>query len=88
MRTGVEPTSVLITLGLLIAAPFLLNYNVRHTVLIPSAILLSGAATHILVLVREISSDPTSHNLWPFELIGAPAAAIPVFLGAILARLA
>lgn len=36
----------------------------------------------VLRLIADISSDPTSHNLWPFEIlmIGALSVAIMVVL--------
>ncbi len=50
-----------------------------------------GVAAPLAVFARvlvETSSDPTSHNLWPFELIIAAAVSFPVaFAGALLGGL-
>lgn len=51
-----------------------------------------GAAVPAAVLLRvvvEVVQDPTSHNLWPFEvviamLVGAAAAVIGALLGSLL----
>jgi hypothetical protein len=55
--------------------------------LIPSAIVIGQTITHTIVLIRDVTIDPTTHNLLPFEYIfmwiavGVPAAA-----GSLLAR--
>ncbi len=57
--------------------------------------LLSGAACAfgvplavILRVIVDVSGDPTSHNLWPFEVVLAAMISLPSgVLGAILGRL-
>jgi hypothetical protein len=55
--------------------------------LIPSAIVTGQTITHTIVLIRDVTIDPTTHNLLPFEYIfmwievGVPAVA-----GSLLAR--
>jgi hypothetical protein len=59
----------------------------RHRLLVPLAILLGLTITHTIVLLRDVSVDPTSHNLLPFEyLIAWIVAGIPALVGAMLAR--
>jgi hypothetical protein len=56
--------------------------------------LIVGASVPAAVLARVVydtASDPTSHNLWPFEIIlaagpGLAAAFIGAFAGGVLAR--
>lgn len=58
-----------------------------YGLLIPLAILLGLTIAHTIVLVRDITIDPTTHNLMPFEyLISWFMAGIPAFAGSILAR--
>jgi hypothetical protein len=56
--------------------------------LIPIVILLGLTITHTVVLIRDTTVDPTTHNLMPFEyLISWFIVGIPAFIGSILARL-
>ena len=51
------------------------------------AILLGVVATHIVLLIRDLITDPTSHSLWPFELVlWAVVVGVPALLGAVLAK--
>ncbi len=51
------------------------------------AILLGVIATHIVLLIRDLITDPTSHSLWPFELLlWAIVVGVPALLGAVLAK--
>jgi hypothetical protein len=51
------------------------------------AILLGVVATHIVLLVRDLIADPTSHSLWPLELLlWAIVVGVPALLGAVLAK--
>jgi hypothetical protein len=51
------------------------------------AILLGVIATHIVLLIRDLIADPTSHSLWPFELVlWAVVVGVPALLGAVLAK--
>lgn len=60
------------------------------------AILVVGASVPAAVIARvmvDTAKDPTSHNLWPFELaialvIGFAASAVGALIGSVLARLA
>jgi hypothetical protein len=51
------------------------------------AILLGVIATHIVLLIRDLITDPTSHSLRPFELLlWAIVVGVPALLGAVLAK--
>ena len=52
----------------------------------PLAIGLWTIAALPLVALAEMVSDPTSHNLWPFELVIYGLMAAPGFVGAYFAR--
>jgi len=55
---------------------------------IPLAILLGMVITHTALLIRDITIDTTSHNLWPFEyLFWGVAVGAPAYIGSMLARL-
>ncbi len=41
----------------------------------------------VLKLVMEVRADPTSHNLWPFEMLGTLAIASALLGGLYLVRL-
>lgn len=43
--------------------------------------------THTVVLIRDVTADPTTHNLLPFEYIFAwIAVGVPAVAGSMLAR--
>jgi hypothetical protein len=55
--------------------------------LMPSAIVIGQTLTHTIVLIRDVTIDPTTHNLLPFEYIFAwIAVGIPAAAGSMLAR--
>jgi hypothetical protein len=55
--------------------------------LIPSVIVVGQTITHSVVLIRDVTADPTTHNLLPFEYIFAwIAVGIPAVAGSMLAR--
>jgi hypothetical protein len=55
--------------------------------LIPSAIVIGLTITHTIVLMRDMTIDPTTHNLLPFEYIFAwIAVGVPAVAGSMLAR--
>lgn len=56
--------------------------------LIPLSILLGILASHTALLIRDVVTDPTSHNLWPFEyLFWGIVVAVPACLGWLLSFL-
>ena len=75
-------------LGLLIA--FFASAIIRYALHIPlvRVCLTIGIAIPTVVMLRvivEVARDPTSHNLWPLEIIIAAAIGLGVsFLGALL----
>ncbi len=81
--------------GLLVAAAAaaLCRWSGR-TAIIPT-ILVVGSSVPAAVCARvavELTSDPTSHNLWPFEVViagalGLASAALGVLLGSVFLRL-
>jgi hypothetical protein len=55
--------------------------------LIPLVIVAGQTITHTVVLIRDVTIDPTTHNLLPFEYIFAwIAVGIPAVAGTLLAR--
>jgi hypothetical protein len=55
--------------------------------LIPSVIVIGQTITHTIVLIRDVTIDPTTHNLLPFEYIFAwIAVGVPAVAGSMLAR--
>jgi len=56
-----------------------------HRKLLPTVA--AGAGVPLAVLAKvawDVAGDPTSHNLWPFELVIAlGVAAVPAVLGAL-----
>jgi hypothetical protein len=55
--------------------------------LIPAAIVIGQTITHTIVLIRDVTIDPTTHNLLPFEYIFAwVAVGVPAVAGSMLAR--
>src|ERR1700730_12344071 len=55
--------------------------------LIPPAIVIGQTITHIIVLIRDVTIDPTTHDLLPFEYIFAwIAVGVPAVAGSMLAR--
>jgi hypothetical protein len=56
-----------------------------------TATLVPGLAVPAAVLARvvvEVTRDPTSHNLWPFEIVFAAGLGVAAaFVGALLGRL-
>jgi hypothetical protein len=54
----------------------------RALSLLPLAIV----AWQIAIIVRDTNRDPTSHNLWPFEVVLSAFAALVCFGGLALAR--
>ncbi|MGB6537975.1 MAG: hypothetical protein WBF58_18645 [Xanthobacteraceae bacterium] len=55
--------------------------------LIPSAIVIGLTITHTIVLIRDVTIDPTTHSLFPFEYILAwVTVGVPAVAGSMLAR--
>jgi len=55
--------------------------------LIPSAIVIGQTVTHTIVLIRDVTIDPTTHNLLPFEYIFMwIVVGIPAVAGSMLTR--
>jgi hypothetical protein len=55
--------------------------------LIPSVIVVGQTIMHTVVLIRDMTADPTTHNLLPFEYIFAwIAVGVPAVAGSMLAR--
>jgi hypothetical protein len=55
--------------------------------LIPLAVVLGMVIMHTVLLLRDVTIDPTSHNLLPFEyLFWGFVIAAPAYIGSILAR--
>jgi hypothetical protein len=53
---------------------------------IPLAMVLGFFVTHSILLVGDVATDPTSHNLWPIEyLFWGVVIAVPAFAGSLLA---
>jgi hypothetical protein len=51
------------------------------------AIWLGVVITHAILFIRDVTVDPTTHSLWPFEfLFWGIVVAVPAFLGWLLAR--
>ncbi len=48
---------------------------------IPVAILGGFCAANACLIVVDCASDPTNHNLWPFEFVIIALATAPAFLG-------
>jgi hypothetical protein len=77
---------VWLALAFLFLCAFILNLRARASVLIPAVIVLGMTAVHTIVLIADISIDPTTHNLFPIEYIFAWATVgIPALAGALLA---
>ena len=53
----------------------------NHRLLIPMALVCGLCATHLWSIVMDWGNDPTSHNLWPFELVAMVSLTMPAFLG-------
>ena len=50
-------------------------------------ILFGAAAAHVVLLIRDLIADPSSHSVWPFEFVfWGIVVALPVGLGTLLAR--
>ena len=65
------------------AAGLLLSIAVEGKKLwIPVAMLGGFYAANACLIVADCASDPTNHNLWPFEFIMIAVAVAPAFLGA------
>ena len=82
LRTAVEqlnwmPIAALAALGLMAGV---------FTRLWPPLIALASVAALPVAMIAEIVADPTSHNLFPFELVMYAAMALPVLLAALAGR--
>jgi peptidoglycan/LPS O-acetylase OafA/YrhL len=49
---------------------------------IPAAMLGGFCVANACLIVADCASDPTNHNLWPFEFVMIAIATAPAFLGA------
>jgi hypothetical protein len=55
--------------------------------LIPLVIVIGQTITHTVVLIRDVSIDPTTHNLLPFEYVFAwIAVGVPAVTGSMVAH--
>jgi len=62
---------VLLTLGM-----------AKNRRLIPLSIISGFFAANICLIVADCASDPSNHNLWPFEFVIIAVMTSPAFLGA------
>lgn len=93
--TKLNLPSALIEPGLLVIAISALLLRVVGVASLRRATLMVGAMAAAAVIARVVVDavrDPTSHNLWPFELIialavGFACAAAGALVGAVVARL-
>lgn len=83
-----HPAALWSVLAALLLVPAVLNFGVRQTLRITAAVWAGMAIPHTILLVAEISADPTSHNLFPFEYVLLGLFAIPALLGAVAGRFA
>ena len=77
-------------LGLLLPFLYALGFGLRrrqpHIAAIPLAILSGITVTHTIVLARDVITDPTTHNLLPFEYLYIwIVIGVPAFAGSLLA---
>lgn len=49
---------------------------------VPGAMLAGFCVANAVLIVADCRSDPTNHNLWPFEFVIIAVATAPAFLGA------
>jgi len=83
-RMHTTHSALLITaLAALLIVPAILNFGQRMTFRIPIAVWIGMAIPHTTVLAVEVSRDPTSHNLFPFEYILITAFTIPALSGSL-----
>jgi len=54
---------------------------------VPLAILGGFFGANACLIVADCATDPTNHNLWPFEFVMIAAASSPAFLGAAVSGL-
>jgi len=87
MRQSHPVTLVAGLVGMVVVTAFL-NFGKHRTFAIAAIVWLGMVAAHTLVLIAEMSRDPTSHNLWPFEYLSILLFGIPALLGATAGRLA
>jgi hypothetical protein len=82
-------------LVLILVCAFLLEFgwfagedNRARTIPGPALAICSGVLmTHLVLLLRDVAADPTTHSLWPFEfLFWGLVVAVPAFLGRLLGR--
>lgn len=82
---------VLAIVSVVVAAAFA-SRVLNHSMLIGAAAAAGGIAAIAIRIVVEVVQDPTSHNLWPFELVIAscfifPSALLGAAFGSVLKRL-
>ena len=91
----VELPNTLIGLGLAVSALASLALTATRAARVRLAALVAGASAPAAVMLRVIVDclrDPTSHNLWPFEIVlaggvGLMASISGALAGAVFARL-
>ena len=67
-------------------APWLAEFD-SSGLLIPLAMVVGVSIAHTIVLIRDVTIDPTTHNLLPFEYIIAwIIVGLPALAGSMLAR--
>jgi hypothetical protein len=68
------------------ASGWIANFD-SFGLLIPSVIVIGQTISHTIVLIRDVTIDPTTHTLLPFEYIFAwIAVGVPAVAGSMLAR--
>jgi hypothetical protein len=78
----------LYNLSLVVVCAASLTLRLLSKVSFRQAILAAGLAVPAMIMARvivETSQDPTSHNLWPFEIVIASAVGLVVSLAGSLA---
>ncbi len=77
-----------LSIFLLLAAPFLLNWKAHRTLSIPTLVIVGAVGVYIVIVGQQVAANPTSHNLWPFEFFGfVLLIGIPTFAAAMFSRL-
>jgi hypothetical protein len=87
---GLNLPDALLGYGLLLLFVFAVWLPFSGRATLGRAILLAGSVPVAVVLLRvvvEVVLDPSSHNLWPFEVVIAVAIGAPIaVVGALLGR--
>ena len=74
--------------ALTLIAGFVLTLGKRnHRQLVAAALLGGFLAAHAFLIVADCWTDPTNHNLWPFEFVMIVVLTAPAFGGAAVSAL-